>query len=83
MNESAEAPVTAEAPRKGWLVESIERTAEHQKRLGEIQVRNARIEARRENIGKNVSTVLFILVALTCTFGLAMGALAMWNAVVG
>lgn len=81
MRESANqgTPVT----RKGWITETMEAGAAEQRLLSEIRMHQARVEARHELFKKRIGTVFSASVVAAVMFGLFVGCLAAWNAVVG
>lgn len=83
MQEPSE-QTTSQAPAsKGWLVDQIERNANAAARLAVIQERNALFTARHDRIHKRMSTAFITAFTATAMFGLFMGCVAIWNAVVG
>jgi len=74
---------TAESGSKGWLVDALETSAERQRQLSDITLRMTAAEARHKRVRDSMSTALAAVFTLAFLFGLVMGALAMWNAVVG
>ena len=77
------APPSSDQPSS--LVEAIigKQNAHYQEKARELALRTALEEARHNKIRNNLGTVLIVMFTLTLLFGLSLGCLAMWNAVVG
>ena len=74
---------STEKPRS--FVEALvgEQATRHQERLREIMLRTAQDEARVKKIQSRVGTWLCLVLGAACIFGVVMGCLAVWDAVVG
>lgn len=60
-----------------------EQAARSRDKMNEIAVKLADNEARTKKIQSRVGMWLYLAFAAACLFGVVMGCLAMWNAVVG
>lgn len=67
------------------LVEGVlgEQAARHVEKANELARKNAVSEARHKRVNETVTTVSHVAFSLAIIFGLAIGCLAIWNAVVG
>jgi transposase-like protein len=60
-----------------------ERTARQREKLQEIQLRHAANEEHHNKVRNALSTTIMVVFTLAVLFGMFMGCVAMWNAVVG
>jgi hypothetical protein len=60
-----------------------EQTAHYQEKAAELALRSAAEDARRTRIKDMAGTVFYVLFVLAAMFGLVLGCVAMWNAVLG
>lgn len=76
---------TNQPQRPPTLVEAVlgKQAAEARERATELQLREAEAKLAHDQRGRRISIILYLVFIVACIFGLAMGCLAMWNAVVG